>query len=185
MGIEPTWSAWKAETLPLSYTRACLSRIPYYTAFVNDFFIFLIKQRFYFCCPSARFAIIQNAIIFDLSGFLCENGARYLITNANVCERLRNDGKTRLAKNNSVWRTRVWASGKFKRFVQIAFIQLTRVEIYGKLNNVRDGSAIVANANRTICYGRVPEWPKGTDCKSVSIAFGGSNPPPSTNVVKD
>ncbi len=21
MGIEPTWSAWKAETLPLSYTR--------------------------------------------------------------------------------------------------------------------------------------------------------------------
>ena len=28
-------------------------------------------------------------------------------------------------------------------------------------------------------YGWVPEWPKGADCKSVSIAFGGSNPPPS------
>ena len=26
-------------------------------------------------------------------------------------------------------------------------------------------------------YGEVPEWPKGTDCKSVGIAFGGSNPP--------
>ena len=25
--------------------------------------------------------------------------------------------------------------------------------------------------------GEVPEWPKGTDCKSVGIAFGGSNPP--------
>ncbi len=28
--------------------------------------------------------------------------------------------------------------------------------------------------------GGVPEWPKGTDCKSVGTAFGGSNPPPST-----
>ena len=26
-------------------------------------------------------------------------------------------------------------------------------------------------------YGEVPEWPKGTDCKSVGVAFGGSNPP--------
>ena len=28
-------------------------------------------------------------------------------------------------------------------------------------------------------FGRFPEWPKGADCKSVSDAFGGSNPPPS------
>jgi hypothetical protein len=28
--------------------------------------------------------------------------------------------------------------------------------------------------------GGVPERPKGTDCKSVGEAFGGSNPPPST-----
>ena len=26
-------------------------------------------------------------------------------------------------------------------------------------------------------YGWVPEWPKGADCKSVSNALGGSNPP--------
>ncbi len=26
-------------------------------------------------------------------------------------------------------------------------------------------------------YGEVPERPKGTDCKSVGEAFGGSNPP--------
>ncbi len=26
--------------------------------------------------------------------------------------------------------------------------------------------------------GRIPEWPKGTDCKSAGNAFGGSNPPP-------
>ena len=27
-------------------------------------------------------------------------------------------------------------------------------------------------------YGWIPEWPKGTDCKSAAICFGGSNPPP-------
>ena len=27
-------------------------------------------------------------------------------------------------------------------------------------------------------YGRIPEWPKGTDCKSAATCFGGSNPPP-------
>lgn len=29
--------------------------------------------------------------------------------------------------------------------------------------------------------GGVPEWPKGTDCKSVGAAFGGSNPPSPTS----
>ena len=31
-----------------------------------------------------------------------------------------------------------------------------------------------------LLFGWVPEWPKGADCKSVSDAFGGSNPPPSS-----
>lgn len=31
-------------------------------------------------------------------------------------------------------------------------------------------------------YGGVPEWPKGTDCKSVVSDFGGSNPPSSTKL---
>jgi hypothetical protein len=31
--------------------------------------------------------------------------------------------------------------------------------------------------------GRVPEWPKGTDCKSVVSDFEGSNPSPSTSAV--
>ena len=26
-------------------------------------------------------------------------------------------------------------------------------------------------------YGQIPEWPKGTDCKSAANCFGGSNPP--------
>ena len=32
-----------------------------------------------------------------------------------------------------------------------------------------------------ILYGSVPEWPKGTDCKSAGNAFGGPNPPAPTN----
>ena len=30
-------------------------------------------------------------------------------------------------------------------------------------------------------YGGIPEWPKGTDCKSAGNAFGGSNPPSPTS----
>ena len=31
-------------------------------------------------------------------------------------------------------------------------------------------------------YGWIPEWPKGTDCKSAANCFGGSNPPPSISL---
>ena len=37
-----------------------------------------------------------------------------------------------------------------------------------------------SNENCGEIHGGVPERPKGTDCKSVGDAFGGSNPPPST-----
>ena len=36
--------------------------------------------------------------------------------------------------------------------------------------------------NNITMIGGVPEWSKGTDCKSVGEAFGGSNPPPTTNL---
>jgi hypothetical protein len=36
---------------------------------------------------------------------------------------------------------------------------------------------------RGLRFGGVPEWPKGSDCKSDGSAFGGSNPPPSTTVM--
>src|SRR5680860_466871 len=32
--------------------------------------------------------------------------------------------------------------------------------------------------------GGVPEWPKGADCKSVGVAYGGSNPPPPTTHIR-
>ena len=31
--------------------------------------------------------------------------------------------------------------------------------------------------NIELYYGQIPEWPKGTDCKSAATCFGGSNPP--------
>ena len=41
-------------------------------------------------------------------------------------------------------------------------------------------SILLANQRNTTSHGRVPEWPKGADCKSAVTDFGGSNPPPST-----
>ena len=32
--------------------------------------------------------------------------------------------------------------------------------------------------------GGVPEWSKGTDCKSVGVAFEGSNPSPTTIILR-
>jgi hypothetical protein len=46
--------------------------------------------------------------------------------------------------------------------------------------------ALLLTANSTcktiagLHFGGVPEWSKGSDCKSDGSAFGGSNPPPST-----
>ena len=42
------------------------------------------------------------------------------------------------------------------------------------------GSSPSTSSNSLISYGSVPEWPKGTDCKSAGDAFGGSNPPAPT-----
>ena len=46
-------------------------------------------------------------------------------------------------------------------------------------------SSIIATGFPVAIYnlkcGRVPEWPKGADCKSVAFRFGGSNPPSPTN----
>ena len=38
---------------------------------------------------------------------------------------------------------------------------------------------IYSFGQRDSLYGWIPEWPKGTDCKSAANCFGGSNPPPS------
>ena len=38
-------------------------------------------------------------------------------------------------------------------------------------------SGFVGLMFQTTIYGWIPEWPKGTDCKSAATCFGGSNPP--------
>ena len=43
------------------------------------------------------------------------------------------------------------------------------------------GSSPITSSKRdknilSLIYGRVPEWPKGADCKSVVFDFNGSNP---------
>ena len=42
-----------------------------------------------------------------------------------------------------------------------------------------------SNTERKREYGGIPEWPKGTDCKSAGNAFGGSNPPSPTMCVSE
>ena len=41
----------------------------------------------------------------------------------------------------------------------------------------KDGMAATLPGRYIVAPGSVPEWPKGADCKSAGIAFGGSNPP--------
>ena len=44
------------------------------------------------------------------------------------------------------------------------------------------GSSPIASSREAHFFitGEVPEWPKGTGCKPVGVAYGGSNPPLST-----
>ena len=57
-----------------------------------------------------------------------------------------------------------------------------RVAIWG-VSSAGRASALQAGGHRFEPYtphfnlGGIPEWPKGTDCKSAGTAFGGSNPP--------
>ena len=37
-------------------------------------------------------------------------------------------------------------------------------------------SPIIGFTTKYSCYGWIPEWPKGTDCKSAATCFDGSNP---------
>ena len=46
-------------------------------------------------------------------------------------------------------------------------------------NQQVSGSSPLVGSN-----GRIPEWPKGADCKSVGTAFEGSNPSPPINFLK-
>ena len=47
-------------------------------------------------------------------------------------------------------------------------------------NPCPSGSIYRQSVRLRIEYGRVPEWPMGTDCKSAAFSFGGSNPPAPT-----
>ena len=44
----------------------------------------------------------------------------------------------------------------------------------------RQGAFIWTVGDRPASWGEVPEWLKGTDCKSVGFAYAGSNPALST-----
>ena len=51
---------------------------------------------------------------------------------------------------------------------------------YGLTNRAFGGNIYRQSTRLQKEYGRVPEWPMGTDCKSAAFSFGGSNPPAPT-----
>ena len=51
-----------------------------------------------------------------------------------------------------------------------------------KFNNSTCLHVTIVTISGPVDFRGVPEWPKGADCKSVSTAFDGSNPSPSTNM---
>ena len=46
--------------------------------------------------------------------------------------------------------------------------------------NQQVGGSSPSTSSKLNEYGRIPEWPKGADCKSVASCFDGSNPSSST-----
>ena len=72
---------------------------------------------------------------------------------------------------------------KGKRFAIIVELEYAGIaQLVEQLicNQQVGGSSPSTSSNILISYGSVPEWPKGTDCKSAGDAFGGSNPPAPT-----
>ena len=62
----------------------------------------------------------------------------------------------------------------FKKYADVA--QLAEQLICNQ--QVIGSSPIIGFYTISYCiYGQIPEWPKGTDCKSAANCFGGSNPP--------
>ena len=60
-------------------------------------------------------------------------------------------------------------------------IRLTRNGILAQLGeHLPYKQRVIGSSPIGSILGWIPEWPKGADCKSVSNAFEGSNPSPST-----
>ena len=74
--------------------------------------------------------------------------------------------------------------GKRRSFIDGSDVPLKRLLKRGLALVLFDlsGFALYYPPNFLVCcnHGRVPERSKGVDCKSTGVAFGGSNPPPTT-----
>jgi hypothetical protein len=112
------------------------------------------------------------------------------------------EGRKKKRLGGAGW-AEIWAGNKGEvNLEDILDFLLTNAEESVKINfAVTQGAGVAQLAEQLICnqqvggsipftssilyfiissYGGVPEWPKGADCKSVVVDFGGSNPPSST-----
>ena len=61
-----------------------------------------------------------------------------------------------------------------------SFIKMKRAGVAQSVERLICNQQVAGSSPTTSSRGEVPEWPKGADCKSAGVAFGGSNPPLST-----
>ena len=85
----------------------------------------------------------------------------------------RSGGCARLAKGNVLDDGKPGAFGAMTAFHRICFDELLATAP----GEARRGDEATMRAP-----GGVPEWPKGTGCKPVGLAYGGSNPPAPTRL---
>ena len=84
MGIEPTSSAWKAEVLPLNYTRLACALFSEITHPKNCFSFHLVEGGG-FEPPKAEPSDLQSDP-FDHSGTPPKNQARYCLVRVDECQ---------------------------------------------------------------------------------------------------
>ena len=109
--------------------------------------------------------LITNQLLYQLSYTSISNSRTYIIRILSNCQHL-----FFLDKFLGLWYI-------IKALCCAGIAQLVEQLIC----NQQVGGSSPSTSSTTILYGRFPEWPKGTDCKSVVYDFGGSNPPPPTS----
>ena len=66
------------------------------------------------------------------------------------------------------------------RYGSMAEQLICNQQVFGSSPNIGFEASVLTVFGAGTSSGGIPEWPKGADCKSVSCAFGGSNPPSPT-----
>ena len=126
------------------------------------------------------FEILQKSV--DIFRFILYTSLGRVTKVAGVYGILAQLGEHLPYKQRVIGSSPIGPISKYADVAQLAEQLICNQQVIGSSPIV--GFVLVISARyRTILYaiyGWIPEWPKGTDCKSAANCFGGSNPPPSS-----